>query len=120
MHVTEDPAEAREAVRALQRAGKRVGLVPTMGALHAGHLSLVTASREVADATAATIFVNPTQFGPQEDFARYPRTLEADLEKLREAGTDLVFVPNRETMYPPGYSTYVEPPEIANPFEGAL
>jgi pantoate--beta-alanine ligase len=105
-------------VRARQQQGLRVGVVPTMGALHAGHLSLVEASNRACDVTIVTIFVNPTQFGPQEDFQKYPRTLDSDLEALSALRVDAVFVPRNEDMYPPGYSTYVEPPRVAQPLEG--
>jgi pantoate--beta-alanine ligase len=89
-----------------------------MGALHEGHLSLVRAARAECDFTLATIFVNPTQFGPAEDLDRYPRQLERDLERLAELGVDLVFAPDRDEIYPAGFSTYVEPPAAAEPLEG--
>lgn len=98
--------------------GRTVGLVPTMGALHAGHISLLEKSREVCDVSVATIFVNPSQFGPKEDFSRYPRTLEDDLAKLERAGADYVYVPDSHSIYPPGYSTYIEPPAVGNRWEG--
>jgi pantoate--beta-alanine ligase len=110
--------EIRRLVRDAQAAGRRVGVVPTMGALHEGHLSLVEECNRVCEATVVTIFVNPTQFAPHEDFSRYPRTLEADLEKLSAHRVDAVFCPEPGTMYPPGFSTYVEPPEVARPLEG--
>lgn len=103
---------------ALRGSGKSVGLVPTMGALHEGHLSLVRRARSECDVVIATIFVNPTQFGPNEDLARYPRTLERDLEQLSAENCDLVFVPAKEEVYPPGFSTYIEPPAVAAPLEG--
>jgi pantoate--beta-alanine ligase len=99
-------------------AGKRIGLVPTMGALHEGHLSLVEASRRDNDITVATIFVNPTQFGPREDFAKYPRTLEQDLALLSRAGCDYAFAPTAAEMYPTGCSTAIEPPRVAQAWEG--
>jgi pantoate--beta-alanine ligase len=108
----------RDAIKQERLNGRRIGLVPTMGALHEGHLSLVRAAREVCDCVVATIFVNPTQFGPQEDFHKYPRTLESDLEALAEAGVSWVFVPSAEEMYPEGFSTYVQPPKVAARWEG--
>lgn len=99
--------------------GQTVGLVPTMGALHEGHVSLVRRAVHDCDFTVVTIFVNPKQFGPQEDFARYPRTLAADLEALARAQADLVFAPTADQIYRPGFSTYVEPPEVARTLEGS-
>ena len=101
-------AEFRAAAQAVRSAGKRLGLVPTMGALHAGHLSLVTEALSRAAEVALTIFVNPTQFGPNEDFGRYPRNLERDLELCREAGVSHVFAPEASEMYPPGERTRVQ------------
>ncbi|MDG2222155.1 MAG: pantoate--beta-alanine ligase [Rubripirellula sp.] len=118
MKTLSTPDEARQFTRALRANGKRVGLVPTMGALHAGHLSLVDQSQRHCDATIATIFVNPTQFAATEDLSCYPRTLEQDYEMLAAAGVAAVFVPQNEAMYPPGFSTYVEPPEVARTLEG--
>jgi pantoate--beta-alanine ligase len=118
LRIFTSPEDIQSAVLALRREGKRVGLVPTMGALHEGHLSLVHAACERSDVVVATIFVNPTQFAPHEDFAKYPRTLEADLAALSSAGCDWVFVPARDAIYPPGFSTYVEPPALAEPLEG--
>lgn len=112
------PSEATALIRAAQAATRRVGVVPTMGALHAGHASLVSAARVECDVVVATIFVNPTQFGPHEDFQKYPRTLAADLEVLRDAGADLVFVPEADEIYRPGSSTSVDPPRVALPLEG--
>jgi pantoate--beta-alanine ligase len=100
-------AELRQAANAVRSAGKRLGLVPTMGALHEGHLSLVREARARADEVAVTIFVNPTQFGPNEDYARYPRTLDRDLELCREAGVRHVFAPDASEMYPEGERTRV-------------
>lgn len=111
-------AEVQQFVRSQQRSGQRVGLVPTMGALHEGHLSLVRRSNEECDATVVTIFVNPLQFGPREDFSKYPRTLERDLELLGPLGVDLVFTPTVEEMYPAGFATNVDVGSVAKPWEG--
>lgn len=99
-------------------AGKSIGIVPTMGALHAGHLSLVAAANDSTDETVVTIFVNPTQFAQGEDLAAYPRNLTADLEHLRALGVATVFAPTNEEMYPPGCSSRVMPSEVANQLEG--
>lgn len=109
-----------ELVSEWHRLGQRIGVVPTMGALHAGHLSLVRAARSECDRVVATIFVNPTQFAPTEDLAKYPRTLAEDLEWLAKERVDAVLVPREEEIYPPGFSTYVQPPEVAGELEGAI
>ena len=114
--------EVFETVVAFREARDRLdgslGFVPTMGFLHAGHMSLVNAAKRDNDHVAVSIFVNPTQFGPIEDFARYPRDPERDLAMLREAGVALVFMPSAEEMYPPGASTSVDPGPIAEVLEG--
>ncbi|MEM6799015.1 MAG: pantoate--beta-alanine ligase [Planctomycetota bacterium] len=112
-------AEVRQAVLAHRAAGRQVGLVPTMGALHAGHLSLVQAARRDGDVVVATVFVNPTQFAPGEDLARYPRDLESDCGLLAGAGCDLVFAPSIDEMYPQGSEIFVEVGAAATPWEGA-
>ncbi len=105
--VVTSAAEFRAACERVREGKKTLGLVPTMGALHAGHLALVAEAKRRADVVAVTIFVNPTQFGPNEDFAKYPRVLERDLELCREAGVGLVFAPPASEMYPEGERTRV-------------
>jgi pantoate--beta-alanine ligase len=107
-------AALRRAVAEWRAAGMGVALVPTMGALHAGHLALVARARELAPRVVASLFVNPTQFGPNEDFARYPRNEADDAQKLAAAGTDLLFAPPVEEMYPPGFVVRVDPGPIAD------
>ena len=115
-----DPSQLRAQIRQAQADGKRVGVVPTMGALHEGHLSLAAESAATCDVTVVTIFVNPTQFAPGEDFAKYPRTLEADLQLLSRFDPVWVLVPEVEAIYPPGSTTVVKAPKIALPWEGAF
>jgi pantoate--beta-alanine ligase len=98
----------------------RLGLVPTMGYLHAGHLSLVRQARAECGAVAASIFVNPTQFGPREDLSRYPRDLKRDLGLLRQEHVDLVFAPSVDEIYPPGWSTFVDVRDVTEMLEGAV
>src|SRR5271166_807384 len=109
----------KAACRKVQRAGKTLGFVPTMGALHEGHLSLVRFSKARCDVTAVSIFVNPLQFGPSEDLAKYPRDLERDAKLLDELGVDLLFVPRVDKMYPPGAKTYVLVEELSDKLDGA-
>lgn len=111
-------ADLRAAVADARRAGRSVGLVPTMGALHAGHLSLVDACRRECGQTVVSVFVNPTQFAPGEDFDRYPRPFAADLQFLAEREADLVFAPSTQDMYPPGNATQVDVGPVAEPLEG--
>ncbi len=110
----------RAALRAARPALPTLGLVPTMGFLHDGHLSLVARARAECGHAAVSIFVNPTQFAPGEDLARYPRDTPRDLALLERAGVDLVFLPEAAEMYPPGFSTRIEVGAIAEPLEGAV
>ncbi len=110
----------REAVGAARRSGGRVGLVPTMGALHEGHLSLVRAATRECDFIVVSIFVNPSQFGPAEDLAKYPRALEADLDSLAPCGANVVFAPSDAEVYRPGHATWVTVGGPAEPLEGSL
>jgi pantoate--beta-alanine ligase len=107
--------ETRAALRQLPRPH---GLVPTMGFLHEGHMSLVHKARVENASVSASIFVNPTQFGPSEDFTTYPRNMDRDLAMLEEAGVDLVYAPPTEVVYPPGFDTYVMVGALTNPLEG--
>lgn len=123
MLVVHTIAKTRAALRELRASGqaatlRSVGLVPTMGALHAGHISLVRAARAVCDLTVATIFVNPTQFGPNEDFSKYPRTFEEDCALLEQEGVDLLFAPAPDEMYPGGATTFVEVTGIGDRLDG--
>jgi len=110
--------DLRHAVERWRRAGERVGFVPTMGALHEGHLSLVRLARERASRVVASVFVNPTQFGPGEDLESYPRSPERDAELLAGAGCDLLFLPEIEAIYPPGATTRVRVEGPSQGFEG--
>ena len=110
----------RRAITEARRRGQRIGCVPTMGALHAGHVSLIHNARERCGFVVVTVFVNPTQFGPNEDLEKYPRSLEADLEACRKVGVDLVFHPATETIYPAGSKTFVHVEELSTILEGAF
>ena len=117
MVIARTPAEVRSALAGLPRS---LGLVPTMGALHTGHLALVARAKAENATVAASIFVNPLQFGPGEDFERYPRAFPGDCAALERAGVDVVFAPSPQTMYPAGFSTGIDVGGVAAGFEGAL
>jgi len=117
-NLVQTAGELSAIVRLVRRDGKRIGFVPTMGALHDGHLSLVRASLDECDYTVVSIYINPSQFGAGEDLQQYPRTLDADREAVQACGADLVFAPSSEEVYPPGYATWVEVGSVAEPLEG--
>ena len=118
MEIAETIESIRNLVRAGRSGGKRIGLVPTMGALHVGHISLIEAALKNCDFVVVSIFVNPAQFGPGEDFEKYPRPLEADLEVCRKAGVDVVFAPTPEQMYPGKNLTWVNVERLTEPLCG--
>ncbi|MEM7459827.1 MAG: pantoate--beta-alanine ligase [Pseudomonadota bacterium] len=111
-------AELREILAEHRRAGRRIGFVPTMGALHDGHVSLVKTARERSDVTVVSIFVNPTQFAPGEDLDTYPRTEEADIARLASVGTDIVYLPSVEEMYPQGSKTNIRVEDMSDLLDG--
>jgi len=117
--VVETVAQVREAVRAARSAGKSIGFVPTMGALHEGHVSLIRAARPAYDFVVVSIFVNPTQFGPHEDFDRYPRMFAQDVALCEACGADLVFHPSVNEVYSPGFATFVQVEKLQDVLEGA-
>lgn len=118
MQIITTVSEMMALASGLRAQGKTIGLVPTMGALHAGHLSLVGQAVGRADCVVVSIFVNPTQFSPNEDFNKYPRELEADVAKCEAAGAHVIFAPPPDQVYPKGYSTYITEEFIARPLEG--
>lgn len=118
--VAEDVTQVRQRVASARSNGQTIGFVPTMGALHAGHVSLIERARAECDYVVVSIFVNPTQFGPNEDFQKYPRPRSLDLQICGDAGADLVFYPTVEVMYPAGYRTYVEVSGLSEVLEGAI
>ena len=119
MRIVRTIPEVRDALAADRRAGRRIGLVPTMGAFHAGHVALMRSAREACDVVVVSLFVNPAQFGPAEDLARYPRDEEGDSAIAADAGVDLLFAPSEAEIYPPGFDTWVEPGGVAEGLEGA-
>ena len=116
--VVRDPSDMRARVEDLRRDGRTIAVVPTMGALHEGHLELLRTARKSADIVILTIFVNPTQFGPNEDLAKYPRDETGDLAKARTCGIDLAFCPDASAMYPAGAQTFIEVRELQRPMCG--
>jgi pantoate--beta-alanine ligase len=118
VRVVRTVAELREALAPLR--GGELGLVPTMGAYHAGHLALFAAARAERGTVVASLFVNPAQFSEQEDFQRYPRDEKVDFTTAESAGVDIVFAPTADVLYPPGYQTWVDVEELARPLEGAF
>ena len=118
MHIISSAAEMTAFSKAEQRAGRRIGFVPTMGALHEGHLSLVRAARAQCDVVAVSIFVNPTQFGPNEDLARYPRSFEQDKAMLESGGVSAIFYPSVEEMYRAGATTWVAVEGLSERLDG--
>jgi len=119
MLICRQPDEMRAWTRARRSEGRRIVAVPTMGALHAGHLALIERARLCGDLVVVTIFVNPLQFNVRDDFDTYPRPIDDDVEACRAAGVDAVYAPTATTMYPPGFQTHVEPGPLADSLEGA-
>ena len=117
--VTDDMDSYQDALGELVMDGKTVALVPTMGALHGGHMALIKQAKELADAVVVSIFVNPKQFGPHEDFAKYPRMLEQDLRAIDEAGATIAYTPGVEDLYPEGFTTGISAGQISTILEGA-
>ncbi len=112
MRIIETVEQMQQAADAIRMKGKKIGFVPTMGYLHEGHLALVRKARELSDVVVASIFVNPTQFGPNEDFDKYPRNMERDKSLLESENTDIIFFPDRREMYPERYFTYIQVREL--------
>ena len=119
MRLVRTVAEVREALREPRERGARIGLVPTMGAFHAGHLALLRAARDSCDVLAVSLFVNPAQFNASDDLARYPRDERTDAALAERAGADLLFAPSADELYPVGFDTWIEPGELATVLEGA-
>lgn len=120
MMILDDPKTLQAHSETLRLQGRRIGFVPTMGALHDGHLSLVKLAKSRADVVTMSIFVNPLQFGKTEDFGKYPRPFERDAELARSAGVDILFAPSAEALYGKGFQTFVEVEDVSKGFEGAI
>jgi pantoate--beta-alanine ligase len=118
MRIVRTVAELRIALRTLREGGKRMGFVPTMGYLHEGHAALIRQSTARCGATVVSIFVNPAQFGPSEDLSKYPKDLESDQSLCLRMGVDLIFLPEKQEIYPAGFGTYVDPGRVAEPLCG--
>lgn len=119
MKIARSIKEARRLATVWRSDGQTVGLVPTMGALHAGHMALIYRAKQMCDRTIVSVFVNPTQFGPNEDFAKYPRAWDADRDLCEDAGVDLIFAPSIDVMYPDGFATTLQVGGIGRLWEGA-
>lgn len=119
MEIIQSPVEMQRVAEDYRRKGKSIGLVPTMGALHEGHLSLIRRCRAEDDLTLMSLFVNPTQFNSQADLDRYPRDLDADARRARAEGVDIIFAPTVEGIYPVGYATYIDVERLTDRWEGA-
>lgn len=120
MEIIRNPKVMQETSKGHILHGRTIGFVPTMGALHAGHLSLVRVCRQENDITLVSIFVNPLQFGPFEDYNQYPRDIEGDMEKLKKEGVDVLFLPDKDHLYPQGFSTTIEVSGLSNKLCGAF
>jgi len=119
MKIIHSPKQMQTAMLRLKRQGKRIAFVPTMGALHRGHIELVKRAKKHGEIVVVSIFVNPTQFGPNEDYSKYPRTWKEDCRACKAEGVNFIFNPGKDDMYPAGFDTYVVPDKIATVLEGA-
>lgn len=120
MEIQRIPKIMQDTARTLRRQGKRIGFIPTMGALHEGHLSLVRMSKQENDITVVSIYINPKQFGPSEDLSKYPRDAEGDADKLRKSGVDILFIPTDHLIYPAGFSTHINVEGLSEKLCGAF